>query len=130
MNKQNNRTIGKSYEEKAAKYLEQNGYTIIDVNFNCKIGEIDIIAKDKEYLVFVEVKYRKNLLKGDPSEAINYYKQRTITKVAQYYLLKKRMSFNIPCRFDVVVIIDEQIRLIKNAFEARWLFLWVLVTLI
>ncbi|TCT16986.1 putative endonuclease [Natranaerovirga pectinivora] len=112
----NNRKIGKEYEDKARRFLESLNYKILETNFRCKIGEIDIIGQDNDYLVFVEVKYRKNDKKGDPSEAVNYYKQRTINKVANYYLMKKGYGYHTASRFDVVVILDEDIRVIKNAF--------------
>lgn len=114
----NKRLIGKQYEEKAVQYLQKLKFNIITTNFRCRIGEIDIIAKDGDYLVFLEVKYRKDLRKGYPSQAVNYYKQKTITKVAQFYLLKNGLSFETPCRFDVVVIIGDNIKLLKNAFSA------------
>ncbi|MFP4697519.1 MAG: YraN family protein [Eubacteriales bacterium] len=114
----NNRKVGQYYEEKATEYLKQQGYIILKINFRCRVGEIDIIAKDGDYLVFLEVKYRKSGKKGDPSEAVNYYKQRTITKVAQYYMVKNNLSYNTSCRFDVIVILQNKIRLIKNAFNA------------
>ena len=57
---QNNRSVGAEYEKIAMSYLEKQGYEIIECNFFCSYGEIDVIAKDKEYLVFLEVKYRKN----------------------------------------------------------------------
>ena len=72
----NKRQIGTEKEKLAGAYLEQNGYEIIEYNFRCKQGEIDIVAKDGEYLVFCEVKYRSNIKKGTPFEAVDYKKQR------------------------------------------------------
>jgi len=100
----NNRAVGTSFEQKAAKYLTQCGYQLIEKNFRCKIGEIDLIAKDEGYLCFVEVKYRSGTSKGFPAEAINYTKIRRITRTAEFYLLKHKLPMNTPCRFDAVVI--------------------------
>ena len=77
-----------------------------------------IVAKDGEYLVFVEVKYRSNARNGFPEEAISYKKMQKITKAAQYYMLRHGLTEDIPCRFDAVVILGHEQRLIKNAFEA------------
>ncbi|WP_058485542.1 YraN family protein [Defluviitalea phaphyphila] len=115
----NKRSIGEWGEKLAVKFLEKQGITILEKNFRCKIGEIDIIAKEKEYLVFIEVKYRKNLSRGYPREAVNYYKQRTISKVALWYIQKYKL-WDKPCRFDVLEILGEypnlKITLIRNAF--------------
>jgi putative endonuclease len=118
----NKREIGSWGEKLAVDYLVQCGYKIIEKNFRCKIGEIDIIARDKEYIVFVEVKYRKDISHGYPREAVNFYKQRTISKVALFYLKKNRL-FDHSCRFDVLEILGQntnlQITLIKNAFQVN-----------
>lgn len=113
----NNRAVGTSFEQKAAIFLEQNGYQIIDKNFRCRIGEIDLIARSEQYLCFIEVKYRSGISKGYPSEAINQSKIRRITRTAQYYMLLHKLPQDIPCRFDAVVILEEDISLIKNAFD-------------
>ncbi len=81
-----------------------------------KQGEIDIIAKDKEYLVFIEVKYRKDNKTGSPLEAITYSKQKTISKVALYYMYLHGIGENHPVRFDVACIEGEDIEYIENAF--------------
>lgn len=103
-------------EDIACKYLQKVNYIILERNFRCRSGEIDIIALDKDYIVFIEVKYRKNNAYGYPREAVNYYKQRNISKVASYYLLIHN-AFHKNCRFDVVEIIGENIELIQNAFS-------------
>jgi len=112
----NNRKIGASYEEKAARHLAETGFKIIERNFRCRIGEIDLIAWDKNYLCFIEVKYRAGLSKGHPAEAVTENKQQKIAKTAQYYMLIKNIPQDTPCRFDVAVILDNEISLIKNAF--------------
>lgn len=113
----NKRAIGTEYEQKAADYLKRQGYQILDTNFRCKIGEIDLIAKEEEYLCFVEVKYRANSQLGYPSEAITPGKIHKIVRTAQYYMLTHNLPENTPCRFDVVVILENEISIIKNAFE-------------
>jgi putative endonuclease len=114
----NKRVVGKQYEERAKDFLVGRGYIIAEQNFTCRTGEIDIIAWDDNYLVFVEVKYRRTKGLGLPEEAVNFYKQKKITETARYYIHKKRISTETPCRFDVVSILGEDIQLIPNAFEA------------
>lgn len=116
----NKRKLGAEYEELAVNYLLNRGYVILERNYRCKFGEIDIIARQKTgndiFLIFIEVKYRKNLRKGNPFEAVNIQKQRIIKKVAEYYLLTKGYSFSENIRFDVVGITGNKIELIQNAF--------------
>lgn len=117
----NKRAVGTTYEKLAGNYLEQHGYEILEYNFRCRMGEIDIIARDGEYLVFVEVKYRSSSRTGSPLEAVDTRKQRIISKVASYYCLTHGCGEGQPCRFDVVAIKSEEYTLIKNAFEyAGW----------
>lgn len=110
----NKRKVGDFYEDSVCEYLKDKGITIIERNFRCKIGEIDIIGRDKDTLVFFEVKYRKNSDYGSALMAINVSKQNKIRKVAQYYLTYKNNEFYI--RFDAVGITGNNIEWIKNAF--------------
>lgn len=96
--------IGKQGEEKVKEYLLKNNYEIIEQNFECRQGEIDIIAKDKEELVFIEVKTRTNLSYGQPSEAVNRMKQSHIKSVIKYYLYKNKLE-NSFVRIDVIEVI-------------------------
>ena len=117
----NKRIVGTAYEKLAGAYLQQQGYEILEYNFRCRTGELDIIAKDGRYLVFVEVKYRSSRQKGNPLEAVHRKKQQIISKTASYYCLKHGYRENTPCRFDVVGICGEEYTLVKNAFEyAAW----------
>ena len=117
----NKRAVGTAYEKLAGNYLAQQGYEILEYNFRCRMGEIDIIAKDGEYLVFVEVKYRASGRTGSPLEAVDSRKRRIISKVASYYCLTHGYGEVSPCRFDVMAICGEEYALIKNAFEyAGW----------
>jgi len=113
----NNRKVGTIFEQKAADYLKQNGYVILHQNFRCRIGEIDLIAKSDGYLCFIEVKYRSSTEKGFPAEAITPWKIRKITRTAEFYMLLHQIPQETPCRFDAVVILDNEISLIKNAFD-------------
>jgi len=113
----NKRQTGAVYEEKAAKFLIQQGFRILQKNYRCQMGEIDLIAIENGILVFVEVKYRNHLQKGYPAEAVTHLKQRKIIQTARYYCYKKKIPQTQSCRFDVVSILGEQIELIRNAFE-------------
>lgn len=114
---ENKRELGSIYEKKAAEYLVQCGYRILTMNYRCRIGEIDIVARDGKYLVFVEVKFRAGGKGGFPQEAVDYKKQRTICKVADYYCMTHGRCMSTPCRFDVVAVLGDEITLIRNAFE-------------
>lgn len=113
----NKRAVGTAYEKRAGAYLEKQGYQIIEYNFRCRGGEIDIVARDGTYLVFVEVKYRRNEGAGNPLEAVNHKKQQIISKTASYYCLTHGYGEMTPCRFDVAAVLGNEISLIKNAFE-------------
>ena len=103
----------------AAEWLEKQGLVIMDRNFRCRQGEIDLIAKDGKMVVFVEIKARSRKGTGCAIEAVNYKKQRTIRRVALYYLTKRYHSVDIPCRFDVLGFDGGRITWIKNAYEER-----------
>ena len=113
--------IGNLGESLAVKALKKAKYKIIERNFNARIGEIDIIAKDKDYLCFVEVRMRKSEEHGSGAETVNIYKQQKIIKAAWVYLVKNNLT-DCPCRFDVVSITgdggkESRVEIIKNAFE-------------
>ena len=105
--------LGNLGEEIAAEYLEKYDYKIIKRNFYCRQGEIDIIAKDKEEVVFIEVKTRSSINFGQPSEAVNSVKQKHMIKAAQYYLYKNN-CLNDFIRFDVVEILIVGGRFVVN----------------
>lgn len=113
----NKRAVGTAYEKRAGAYLEQQGYQILEYNFRCRSGEIDIVARNGSYLVFVEVKYRRDTGSGSPLEAVDYKKQRIISRTASYYCLTHGYGETTPCRFDVVAVLGEEIRIIENAFD-------------
>ena len=111
----NKRQTGIKYEQAAGFFLEQMGYEILEYNYRCRFGEIDIIAKDGVCLVFCEVKYRSGRGKGSPLEAVDYRKQQTIFRCASHYLAGQGFG-DIPCRFDVIGIEGTAITHIENAF--------------
>ncbi|MCR5162290.1 MAG: YraN family protein [Lachnospiraceae bacterium] len=115
--KQNNRAAGAAGEELAAEVLRAEGYEIVCRNFRNRLGEIDIIAREGGFLVFIEVKYRKGRRAGDPLEAVGWEKQRIICRMAGVYLSMERMRADTPCRFDVVSITEDEVRVIRGAFE-------------
>ena len=116
MQERNRRKVGKCYEDLAALYLKEQGYEILERNYRDRLGEIDLIAKDGRYLVFVEVKYRRDQTSGYPEEAVGGRKQQKIRHTAAYYLYRRGYGEDMPCRFDVVSIEGQEISLIKDAF--------------
>ena len=115
MSKKENIITGKLGESIATEYLRNNSYSILETNFKCKIGEIDIIAKKEDRIIFIEVKTRTNDAFGLPREAVNLYKQKKIRLVAMSYLKMKRL-YNSSCRFDVIEIINGEITHLENCF--------------
>ena len=117
------KNIGSSGEEKAIKYLEQNGFCVLERNFHNKLGEIDIIARDRDVLCFIEVKTRRSDRFGSPFEAITPFKQKRLIRLALSYMQMKNLK-NTKARFDVIGIYcppdqESQVRMIKNAFEQQ-----------
>jgi len=117
------REIGTLGESLAVKALKKRGYHIVALNHRCKLGEIDIIAKDGDSLAFVEVKTRRTGRFGEPKMAVTADKQRKISMVALDYL-KETGQTNEKARFDVVAIRLSQggpkIEIIKNAFDLAY----------
>jgi putative endonuclease len=114
------KALGKEGERQASLYLEKKGLAIIERNFRTRSGEIDLIARDKKDLVFVEVKTRSGTDFGTALEAVNSRKCRQIIRVAQEYLLQQD-GFDQPIRFDVIGILigdNPKFEYIKNAFDA------------
>lgn len=115
------REIGELGENYACNYLKKRHYKILERNFKCRQGEIDIIAMDttNQELVFIEVKSRTNLKFGYPSEAVDTRKQKHIYKTAKYYIYKNRIK-NIAIRLDIIEVYlyrcDNNINHIKQAF--------------
>ena len=116
-------SLGKKGEELAIARLRALKYKIVERNYKCPLGEIDIIAREKDTLVFVEVKTRATRDFGGPAAAVNERKQRQLSKVALAYLNQKKLQ-NVPARFDVVAVElippTPQIEVIRNAFELSY----------
>lgn len=104
----NNLFIGKSGEEIAKEYLISKGYKILELNYRNKIGEIDIIAMDRDILVFIEVKTRTSIQYGYAFEAVDFRKQRKIINTSMVYIKYKNL-IDVQLRYDII-----EIYLIKN----------------
>jgi putative endonuclease len=115
--------LGRIGEEVALRFLKKNGYRIVERNYVCKLGEIDIIAKEKDTLAFIEVKTRTSNLFGPPQLSVTSSKQMQLSKAALYFLKEKRLG-EVKARFDVVAIVlgpqGEEIELIRDAFDSKW----------
>ena len=112
--------IGNFGEKIAEQYLKQKGYIILDKNFECRQGEIDIIALDKKEIVFVEVKTRRSNKYGTPSEAVNKIKQKHMFQSIKYYLYIRNLTEEF-IRIDVIEVYikdnEYKVNHIKQAFE-------------
>ena len=111
--------LGQEGEDRAAKFLIEQGYRILERNYRTKSGEIDLIALHKDEVVFVEVKTRTSDVFGAPELAVNPRKQRSMIKAALGYIKYKKLH-QVPCRFDVVTVsaaAGQKVELIRNAFE-------------
>ena len=114
--------IGSEGERAAADFLEARGYRILERNYRTKLGELDLVAEEGDTLVFIEVKVRLNDRFGGPAAAITSAKQSRIARLAQQYVVSRRLGGR-PCRFDVVLIWGSdprtrRIELLPGAFEA------------
>ncbi len=111
----NHRLTGKKAEDVACSFLQRNGLLLIERNYHCRYGEIDLIMQDTDTLVFVEVRYRSSVKFGSAAESVNNNKQRKLVFTANHYLQKH--STNQPTRFDVVALSPhQQPEWISNAF--------------
>ena len=122
MDGEKRKKLGKRGEELAIGFLEDRGYCIIERNFRCRLGELDIIAKEDNQIVFIEVKTRMSTTFGLPQESLHYSKKKRLTRLASLYLANHHLQ-KASCRFDVIAITVKgervhAIDLIKNAFEA------------
>ena len=107
--------LGRVGENKACAYLKRQGIKVLERNYKNAVGEIDIVAKDGEYLVFTEVKTRTSEDFGTPSEAVDLKKRQKYGRIAQMYLKLKGLD-DVPVRFDVIEVEDGNINHIKDAF--------------
>jgi putative endonuclease len=115
--------FGLAGEDMACAALTARGYAVVERRYRTTHGEIDIIARDGDYLVFVEVKARHGGDFGDPSEAVTLRKQQTLVWMAADYLARAKLT-DVPCRFDVVGIDAEThppaVTIIEDAFRPGW----------
>jgi len=95
---------GSHYESRAAQWLQARGLQIVERNYNCRLGEIDLVCRDNQTLVFVEVRYRKQHGYASAAASVTPGKQRKIIRTAQLYLQRHRELSALHCRFDVVAI--------------------------
>lgn len=119
------RSTGTAYEQLAAEYLEQQGLQLILSNYHCRLGEIDLIMKDKDSLVFVEVRYRLSSNFVSPVVSINAAKQQKLLRTAMVFLKHHKLSDKVPCRIDLVGITRCRstgglvVEWIKNAIQTQ-----------
>ncbi|MDP1932101.1 MAG: YraN family protein [Gammaproteobacteria bacterium] len=112
------RAFGEVQEKAAAQYLIAQGLELISANYQCKLGEIDLIMRDTTCLVFVEVRFRRSLAYGTPAESVDYRKQRKLMRTAQSYLKSLQLTNRAPCRFDVLGISPGQK---SGSFHFDWI---------
>jgi len=113
---------GEIAEQDACRYLQQQGLKLVETNYRCKFGEIDIIMQEKQVLVFIEVRYRKHNQYGSGAESITNSKQRKLIRTANWYLQQNPKSNQYACRFDVISMsagtTNSKIDWIKDAIQA------------
>ena len=118
----NTRQTGELAEHHACLFLEKQGYQLVEKNFHCRYGEIDLVMKNDSHLVFIEVRYRKNIQFGTGADTVNYNKQSKLVKSARFYLQQHSKLENYAARFDVISMTGDsdkyEIDWIENAFEA------------
>ena len=112
------RQTGRVAEEKALAYLQGKGLKLVTRNYNCRLGEIDLIMRDKDYLVFIEVRSRTNTNYGGGLASITYTKKQKIIRATTYYLMNNRVYDQFPLRFDVISLdgVNSSIVWLKDAF--------------
>jgi len=119
-------SLGDRGEMIAWNYLRQRGYKILEKNYRCRLGEIDIVAKRSRRIVFIEVKTRSDGRFGTPGESVHVRKQKKLARLAQWYLKEKKIH-DVPISFDVVSVLwdqaNPQIQLIQDAFSMEETFI-------
>lgn len=110
------RALGAEFERRAAAYLERRGLRVVEKNYVCRRGELDLVCDDGGTLVFVEVRARADGRFGAPEETVRRLKRRRLVLAARHYLMVRRVE-DRPCRFDVVAIEGTDIRYYPDAFQ-------------
>jgi putative endonuclease len=108
---------GAAAEDRAAEYLQRQGLKLVARNYRCRAGEIDLILRDGNSLVFVEVRSRASTAFGGAAASITPAKQAKLIRAAEHYLLQHPNP--APCRFDAVLIDGNNLQWLRNAFEAQ-----------
>jgi putative endonuclease len=108
--------MGASAETAATRLLLERGYRIVERNFRCNAGELDVIARDRDVLVFVEVRSRADADHGHAAEMVDAHKQRQVARVAEHYLAMRDLDYD-EVRFDVVAITGGDAELIQDAWR-------------
>lgn len=115
----NSRVIGKEWEAEALKRLEAAGLELVDRNYQCRVGELDLVLRDGNSLVFAEVRFRRTNEYGSGAESVGLRKRRRLVAAAQHYLQRHPELADRPCRFDVISIgpgATPQVEWIRHAF--------------
>jgi len=120
----NSQHSGQQAEQKAKIYLQSSGLQLLEQNYRCFHGEIDLVMRDQEDIVFIEVRSRKRMDYGYPAETVNKSKQRKIIKTATHFLQKAGWLYRVNSRFDVIALLfidgKWQLDWIKNAFSVDY----------
>ena len=119
----NSSVIGTLAEDEALRYLEKQGLSLIDRNYEIKGGEVDLIMQDQEYTVFVEVKFRQSGSYGEAIDLVPMWKQKRLIRAAKSFLVMKNLYNTAYGRFDIITIFankNDRITWIKNAFEVNY----------
>lgn len=115
---------GGGWEEVAESFLRQRGLKLLERNYRCRLGELDLVMQHEDQLVFIEVRYRNNASCGDGAESVGHYKQLRVAKAAAHYLARNPRRAAMACRFDVVSIGGQgqatRVNWIRNAFESMY----------
>jgi len=114
--------IGETGEQVAARYLKKKGLKVLERNFWTRAGEIDLIVKDNETIVFVEVKTRSSIKIASPEDAVTRKKQRNIYRVAELYLKKRGLLHKVNARFDIVSVVKDKTGKLKVASHFKRAF--------
>jgi putative endonuclease len=121
--KDTSKALGSKGEDLAVQYLKKKGFKVIERNYHCSAGEIDLIAREGNTLVFVEIKARSSSDYGLPQEAVDRFKQKKMIEVARAYMAERHLTEDIAARFDVVAVhltpTGPDIELIKDAFQGE-----------
>jgi putative endonuclease len=117
------KALGSKGEDLAVQYLKRRGFKVIERNYHCSAGEIDLIAREKNTLVFVEIKARSSSDYGLPQDAVDRFKQKKLIEVARTYMAERHLTEDIAARFDVVAIhltpAGPDIEVIRDAFQGE-----------